>query len=220
MTFEVPSPKQHLIDSKIAEVENFKDRLAHPVDKKITEAVAMLQLSGFNTTASCEGHIDEPGLMTPWIDVGASNEPEYRYKNEQQITDAILSEFGINKDTMLDGETEEAVRAWEKIVRTFTHVEETEEYKQWTAENQRLSQKMKEIIVHYHEKNEVPKEEHIMIQERGDGSVRIHTGGEDFNRNSTELTESEKEEMRDQLRRRQNAMNSFIQYLKECFLDS
>src|SRR3989344_7407962 len=135
MNFETGSNKQQLIDAKLKEAGEFKDRLGYPVDSRIVEAVAMLQLSGFNTAGSCEGHVDEPGLMAPWVDVEAPHEPEYRYKGEQQITDKILSEFGIDINTMLDGETEAAVQAWGELNNTLAHEEENEEYKQWTAEN-------------------------------------------------------------------------------------
>ena len=218
MNFEIGSNKQLLIDAKLKEVREFKDRLGYPVDARIVEAVAMLQLLGLNTAGSCEGHVDEPGRMAPWVDVEAPNEPEYRYKGEQHITDTILSEFGIDKNTLLDGETDAAMQAWEKLNRALSHEEETEEYKQWTAENKRLAQKMKMIIAEYEQQEDIAKKGPITIDESGNGSVRIHTGGEDFKRNSRDLAESEKEEMRVRLQRSQEVMNVFIQYLRERFL--
>lgn len=51
-------------------VDRLVDRLEHPVDAGIKEAVIGLRVFGINTTASCEGHA-ERAVRAPWIDIGA-----------------------------------------------------------------------------------------------------------------------------------------------------
>jgi hypothetical protein len=63
-------------------VDKITDGLGKGVDKGIRETVAILQLHGFNTTGSCEGHTDW-GLPYPWIEITATEptQPDWR-KNE------------------------------------------------------------------------------------------------------------------------------------------
>ncbi len=51
-----------------AEVARLKDRLGTPVDEGIFETVVLLNLLGFRTSQSCEGHLDH-GAAYPWVDV-------------------------------------------------------------------------------------------------------------------------------------------------------
>lgn len=53
-----PHEKQRKWQSVLAQVAGITDRLGMPVDKEIVETVAILQLFGFMTTSSCEGHAD------------------------------------------------------------------------------------------------------------------------------------------------------------------
>jgi len=45
------------------------DKLGRPIDTKLQKAVAALLVFGFETTASCQGHLNR-GEPFPWIDVG------------------------------------------------------------------------------------------------------------------------------------------------------
>lgn len=49
-------------------VEQMRDRLGKPVDKKVKKLVVGLNYCGIPTVASCEGHLDH-GLPYPWVDV-------------------------------------------------------------------------------------------------------------------------------------------------------
>lgn len=56
-------------------VSRFTDRLGLPVDSGIFETVVLLNLLGFRTSQSCEGHLDH-GAIYPWVDVtDASRSP-------------------------------------------------------------------------------------------------------------------------------------------------
>lgn len=50
------------------EVNNLADDLDEPVDEKIKRIVVALRYSGFNTTGSCEGHLDH-GFPYPWVEI-------------------------------------------------------------------------------------------------------------------------------------------------------
>jgi len=60
--------KDKLINQKIEELQTITDRLGKPIDKGIIELVAVLNLLGFKTSGSCEGHLDH-GCASPWVDI-------------------------------------------------------------------------------------------------------------------------------------------------------
>jgi hypothetical protein len=51
------------------EVETITDRLGKPIDEGIKETVIALRLHNFNTSGSCEGHLNW-GYAYPWVDIG------------------------------------------------------------------------------------------------------------------------------------------------------
>jgi hypothetical protein len=57
---------------KLSEMDHLQDGLGTGLDQGIKETVAVLQLLGVHTRASCEGHIDH-GIAAPWIDVESPN---------------------------------------------------------------------------------------------------------------------------------------------------
>ena len=62
-------------------IENWTDGLGMPIDSKIKETVIVLNLLGFKTAASCEGHIDW-GCPHPWIDFDVYDEEIDRLRKE------------------------------------------------------------------------------------------------------------------------------------------
>jgi hypothetical protein len=55
----------------LRDVAALTDRLGLPVDPGIRDAVAALNLAGFPTTQSCEGHVNAAGhgLPSPWVEL-------------------------------------------------------------------------------------------------------------------------------------------------------
>lgn len=62
-------------------VKQFEDRLGTPIDDGIFETVVVLNLLGFRTHQSCEGHLDH-GCPYPWITV-MDQERSRRYSQER-----------------------------------------------------------------------------------------------------------------------------------------
>lgn len=52
-----------------AEVDQISDPNGRPIDEEIKESVAILRVFGFNTSASCWGHLNR-GRKAPWIEFG------------------------------------------------------------------------------------------------------------------------------------------------------
>ncbi len=66
-------------------VDGFRDALDEPVDPKIKKLVVALINAGFETSASCEGHLDH-GCPYPWVDIKCD-------KNEVKRLRGLLREF-------------------------------------------------------------------------------------------------------------------------------
>lgn len=67
--------KQQQWDSVAKEVDSWVDGLGYPIDQGIKETVIVLNLLGFPTRQSCEGHLNH-GEASPWIDF-AITQPEF-----------------------------------------------------------------------------------------------------------------------------------------------
>ncbi len=88
--------KQVLWDQAEEKVGQFRDALKMPVEKGIRETVLMLNVLGFTTLMSCEGHLDR-GLPYPWVDI-KFNEVEIELLNGRATPDllkmiSLLEEF-------------------------------------------------------------------------------------------------------------------------------
>lgn len=63
-------------------VEEIVDKIGEPIDEGVKESVTAMNVNGFETSASCEGHLDH-GESFPWVDVGESPSEEFLEKTEK-----------------------------------------------------------------------------------------------------------------------------------------
>ncbi|KKR70126.1 MAG: hypothetical protein UX21_C0031G0005 [Microgenomates group bacterium GW2011_GWC2_45_8] len=84
---KIPS-KQEIQWKKVrAEVEEMADALGEGIDEGIKETVIAFNINEIPTSQSCEGHFEDGsdhGFPAPWVTISAPNEPEWRYKNEEE----------------------------------------------------------------------------------------------------------------------------------------
>lgn len=60
--------KEQCWQEMVARVDKITDKLEKPVDEGIKETVIVLNLLGYTTVQSCEGHT-ERGVSGPWVDI-------------------------------------------------------------------------------------------------------------------------------------------------------
>lgn len=86
--------KKQQWDAMAARVDKVRDGMDHPIDPGIKEAVIVLNLLGFKTTMSCEGHADRPLAMPyPWVEIQfKKNAREEELELLHQQEDKIVSE--------------------------------------------------------------------------------------------------------------------------------
>jgi len=91
--------KQKLWDKEAKWVEKIADGLGKPIEKGIKEAVIALNLLGFKTACSCEGHI-ERARPYPWviIDVPRSKKKKAVHRNMNALLDEFYSDPNFSRD--------------------------------------------------------------------------------------------------------------------------
>src|SRR6266849_4234763 len=60
--------KEKIWNEKLRALDRVVDRLGQPIDQGIRDTVAVLNCLGFETEASCEGHVNAK-FKAPWIDI-------------------------------------------------------------------------------------------------------------------------------------------------------
>lgn len=77
--------KQHAWDTMKAEFDSWTDGLGLGIDPLMKDTVTVLNLLGFKTNASCQGHKDH-GLPYPWVDFAVmDNDIELLYNEELDL---------------------------------------------------------------------------------------------------------------------------------------
>ena len=103
--------KRQVLSNKIKEVSLLTDRLGKPIDRGIKRAVALMQLHGIETTASCQGHKNW-GLKHPWV----------QFKTDERVAKLLDECFRHQLDYLLEPpgsqeqrltfNTKEALKVW------------------------------------------------------------------------------------------------------------
>jgi len=77
------------------EVDSLTDKLDEPVDEHIKCLVVALRYLDFNTSASCEGHLDH-GFAYPWVDMCYEN-PKIARQEKKRLKKLLQQFIKIRK---------------------------------------------------------------------------------------------------------------------------
>lgn len=218
-SFEQPeaskSERELAWEQKLREVEGFVDASGRGMDEGIKETVAALNLLGLETSASCEGDVDE-GIPVPWVRVEAPNEPTERFSGENEAFVLVARKYGVPVESVKRGEVMDYY--WE-AVRACVDNGETEEFLEWRGKNQRLMQKTSGFLEEFYQDRDVPSNIRLIIDELPRGGFEIHNGGEDFRPNKEEaLSREEKDALAQRLAQYQEEMRQFTRFVREKYL--
>ncbi len=220
--------------AKLAEVRGYTDGLGLGLDEGIVDTVAALQLNGFQTSASCEGHVDW-GCGAPWVDVQAAHEPpglfpEFpnaihiisRYNGQRQVFEEVARENGLSVDQMLDRGQDSY------LANRGLHVEahdraysrgETPEFQAWVASNEALRTRFEELVGAYNARNS--EVDRISIDRLAMGTFRVYAGSKaDLDRDFKSQSEADKAALAERLVASRQSMQKFADFLTERFLTS
>lgn len=197
------------------EVENIGDRIGRPIDAGIKETVVMFKANELPTSDSCEGHIDR-GLPVPYVEVSAPNEPEERFVGQNESFEKAAKKYNITTEEAKTSKIDEAY--WEAM-KECSQNEETEEYKKWNKENEKLLTNGHNLLEEFYKERQVEPDVKLQIEE-GVGGFRIHNGGEDYQpiiENAREFSGEEKKVRAEKLEKYRPEMKEFTNFLKEKY---
>jgi len=223
--------------AKQKEVDGLADGLGKGLDGKIKDTVIALQVNGFNTRQSCEGHIDW-GCGAPWVDVQAPGEPEplfgakgnsipitLQYNGQEESFQQVAAKNGITVEEMLDRknyrENPDKYQGMITEARLNAYKNgETAEYMAWRQRSKALCKSMEALTTIYNQTKNVPESGRIKFFPFGDDTFRIFTGSkQDLDRRDwSSRSDSDKQALGERLVHYRGAMNEFAQFLKDSFM--
>jgi len=199
------------------EVENIGDRIGRPIDEGIRETVAMFKANELPTSDSCEGHV-ERGLPVPYVEVSAPNEPQERFVGQNEVFEKVAKKYNITPEEAKTSKIDEAY--WEAM-KECSQNEETEEYKKWNEENEKLLAKGQGLLEEFYKERQVEPNVKLQIEE-GVGTYRIHNGGEDYQsiiEEEQEYSDEEKKVRSEKLEKYRFEMKEFTNFLKGKYFE-
>jgi hypothetical protein len=199
------------------EVENIGDRIGRPIDEGIRETVVMFKANELPTSDSCEGHI-ERGLPVSYVEVSAPNEPEERFVGQNETFEKVARKYNITLEEAKVSKIDEAY--WEAM-KECSQKEETEEYKKWNKENEKLLAKGHNLLEKFYKERTVEPDIKLQIEE-GVGNFRIHNGGKDYQpviEEEREFSEEEKKMRSAKVEKYRLEMKEFTNFLKGKYFE-
>ena len=217
MNKEIQNNKELIWRRKLEELEEIGDSLNKGIDEGIKETVAVFNLMGLNTYASCEGHLNW-GMGAPWVGVQAEDEPDERFMGEKKNIEKIAKKYGITYEDVKQANNKEA---WVEAVKTSSESEEMPEYKDWRKENEKLWEKAQEFLDEFYKDRNAPADSRLVIEGiGGGGAFRLHNGGKDYEVMPKDMAEEQKSGLQERLPRHQAEMLAFGEFLKNKFFNS
>lgn len=211
----IKSEKEIIWDNRQKEIEETKDALGKKIDERIKETAIAFNVMELPTSGSCEGHIDR-GIIAPWVEVSAPNEPEERFKGEKEIFQKVADKYGIPFEEVKRGIHQEA---WTEAIKESSKNEETPEYKQWRKENKKLKKRTKSLLEEFYKDRKVSPNLKLTISEGGEGVFRVHNGGKDYRPVPENLTEKQRHKLTERLSKYQKEMKNFTKFLRDKYFE-
>ena len=223
------------------EIENIADFTGRGIDENIKEQVSVLHALGFNTTNSCEGHIDH-GVPYPFIDIEAPDKPKWRYEGEQELFQKVAQERGKSLDVLDRQNSQWDVDQYEEVFgETARRLNELAEqgdlveidaFKQWQGKNKRMHEAFLRLLDGYYATKEPDykeRDERVIAEgppETG-FQVRCYAGFtrvvdsldymEEMSKKNWKLSDEEESLLQKKLQLRQQEMKKFGDFLKQQY---
>lgn len=151
--------KQAAWDAKREEVDSWGDGLGLGIDEGIKDTVVAFNMEGFNTTQSCEGHNDpDRGLLTPWVDITALNEPETRFVDEMATFQRVADAHGIPVENIRVPIKPEADLVYDEAYVAAAKNGKTNQYKAWLEQSIRLGERAQILLTEFYNGREASTE--------------------------------------------------------------
>lgn len=170
-TEDIKVAKAKLWGNKEREIREIKD-----IEGGVIKIVTLLNILGFSTSQSCEGHVyySDKGVKVtrPFIIIVAPNKPERRFLEQDEMIKTFVAKVA-NKNIprkILDGIINRTRRdkKWDGVHCPT----ETIEYQEWRGETIKLMQHMEQLLGEFYEKRDAI--DYLKLTENEDGSFCIN----------------------------------------------
>ena len=215
------SEKERELEKIRKEIDEAGDAEGKGVDEKIKEISVALNAVGMHTSQSCEGHCDEKekGLIYPWVQINAPDEPEYRFNNQKEIFAEVAEKYSINQEQV---EKMHNMKAYWEAHKKAELNGETKEYQQWNKQNEVLLNKMIEYLKEFYDNKDYSGDEQIHIENTIEGAFRIFCSTSDeFDPRLfwDDLDENQKKIAKENLSKHQAEMDRFASMVESANRD-
>src|SRR5579884_4283252 len=155
----------------VAKFEKITDRLGMPIDDEIFEVVVALNALNITTVMSCGGHIDERGLIMPWVYISSPDpaleeldEESHRLAKEARILSRVVD------DTSREDKErrKEAQRALDE-----KHLELRRNQRKERAIQSVEREKLIPYLSQFYKDRYVPLDCRLILNIRADGHTRL-----------------------------------------------
>ena len=210
--------REKILAERRLEIDKIVDAVGKGIDEEIKDTIIALNVAEFPTTASCQGHYgEEPGGMgAPWVEIGASDEPEERFNNQNAIFQRVAEKYKMPLEELRRSFNPDAY--WEAM-KEASEQGETAEYQEWDKKNQELFKKAQNLLDEFYKDRKVDESLKIQLEEWV-GGFRIHNGGEDYKDVEKNVSEEEKEAHKKRMETYRKEMKEFGEFLLDKFMPS
>jgi len=153
-------------------------------------------------------------MGAPWVEIGAENEPEERFNNQNAIFQKVAEKYKMPLKELKRSFNPDAY--WEAM-KEASEQGETKEYQKWDKKNQELFKKAQNLLDEFYKDRKVDDSLKLQLEE-GVSGFRVHNGGDDYKDLEGNFSEEEKEAHKKRLGLYQGEMKGFANFLIRKFL--
>lgn len=213
---KVLTEKQRILEEKLKELDEIGDAKGQGIDEGVKEIVASVNLNGFNTSQSCEGHVVD-GYGAPYVSIKAPNAPEAQYRDEKKIYEEVAERYGISYE---DVKLAHNKGAWLEATALSRKNGETPEFIVWRKKNEELQERMKALVKEFYKNRKAGPKERLRVEKtKESASFRVYNGGKDF-MPTDRMNEQQKNGLDERLTKYREEMQAFGKFLKDKFLEN
>lgn len=203
-------------EQKLQQVDLIEDAQGEKIDPGIKKIVAALNILGFPTSNSCDGHLEKGHQMVPWVTISDPDEPDERFVGENNNYKRVAEKYGLPWENVKNN------RAWEaysEAVNSFEAKEETLEFQKWKERQLKLREQLSELLKNFYYGHRVAADIQLIIPEGG-VSFFLRNNSELWDINYGNLNETEKAEAQGKLQAYREEINRFADFLKQKYFQS
>lgn len=212
---EEENKKMQLWIEKRAEIDQVADAEGKGIEPKIKEAIVGLNVMGYETTQSCEGHSGPDQFSLPWIRVAAPNEPAYRFAGQEDAFQRAATKFNTTLEAIRRADNADGY--WEAM-REASENGESPEHISWREQNGELIRKLQNLLDEFYQGRNVDSEVRLYIVVNPEGDFELRQGAKEYQALPEDLTDKDKQGISEKLTACQTEIDAFTKFLRQKFL--